>query len=174
MCSTVNKENIKMKEFVEKTKNYRKHFVATGFIMNQEHSKMLLVYHKKLGKWAAPGGHIEPTETPEEAAAREVHEETGINPRLIKLDQPNISSSTPTEEQLNTPYAVLYELIPETKKEGEAHIHVDFIYLFEADEKETITEQEEEVENVKWLTGSEIANLDAFGAIKTFAAHNLH
>ena len=36
--------------------------------------------------WDLPGGHIEPDETPEEAIARELHEETGMqvkHPRLI-------------------------------------------------------------------------------------------
>ena len=162
-----------MKAFVEETKNLKKHFVATGFITNKNHSKMLLLYHKKLGKWAAPGGHIEPTESPEEAAKREVYEETGLMPKIISPSQVNLSSSTSTEEQILTPYAVLYELIPDTPKEGAAHIHIDFIYLFESDEAETITEQEEEVKNVGWFTDSEIQNLDTFGSIKTFAKNNL-
>lgn len=162
-----------MKPFVDETKDYKKHFVATGFILNPDHTKMLLLYHKKLNKWAAPGGHIEPTETPEQAALREIYEETGLKPRLISQNHANLASPTPTEAQIATPYAVLYELIPETKKEGAAHIHIDFIYLFESDENGPIEEQEDEVSGTKWFTRSEIRGLDAFGAIKTFAEQNL-
>jgi 8-oxo-dGTP pyrophosphatase MutT (NUDIX family) len=34
--------------------------------------------HKRLGLWLQPGGHLEPEETPWDAAAREAEEETGL------------------------------------------------------------------------------------------------
>jgi 8-oxo-dGTP diphosphatase len=37
------------------------------------------------GVWSLPGGHIEPGERAEEAAAREVFEETGVVTRIIGL-----------------------------------------------------------------------------------------
>jgi 8-oxo-dGTP pyrophosphatase MutT (NUDIX family) len=37
-----------------------------------------MLKHKKLGKWLPPGGHIEPNELPDDAACREVLEETGL------------------------------------------------------------------------------------------------
>lgn len=37
------------------------------------------------GYWTAPGGKIEPGETPQQAACREVREETGLQPRDIEL-----------------------------------------------------------------------------------------
>jgi 8-oxo-dGTP pyrophosphatase MutT (NUDIX family) len=38
----------------------------------------LLHRHKRLGLWLQPGGHIDPGEAPEDAALREVAEETGL------------------------------------------------------------------------------------------------
>ena len=38
--------------------NLEKHFAATGFVVNKDRTKMLMVYHKKLGNWLAPGGHL--------------------------------------------------------------------------------------------------------------------
>lgn len=35
-------------------------------------------YEPAKGQWCLPGGHIEPGETPQQAAIRELHEETGI------------------------------------------------------------------------------------------------
>ena len=40
--------------------------------------RLLLIFHKRLGKWLPPGGELEPGETPLEAAARELFEETGL------------------------------------------------------------------------------------------------
>lgn len=39
--------------------------------------KWLFVRHKLRDTWEVPGGHIEKGETPDQAAARELHEETG-------------------------------------------------------------------------------------------------
>ena len=51
--------------------------VTAGGFLIQDH-KVLLVKHKKLGFWLAPGGHLEPDELPHQAAEREVFEETQV------------------------------------------------------------------------------------------------
>jgi len=40
--------------------------------------RVLLVHHKRLGVWIPVGGEVEANETPLEAAARELREETGL------------------------------------------------------------------------------------------------
>lgn len=46
---------------------------------------VLLVRHSEGGVWVAPGGMIEPQETPAEAAVREVREEVGCAVELKRL-----------------------------------------------------------------------------------------
>ena len=50
--------------------------VVAGFIGHR--GGVLLTMHKKLGLWLAPGGHVEPGETFDQALARELLEETNL------------------------------------------------------------------------------------------------
>lgn len=57
---------------------YKSHYSAGGVVVDGR--KVLLISVKKIGKkkiWTFPKGHIEKGETPRQAAAREVEEETG-------------------------------------------------------------------------------------------------
>jgi ADP-ribose pyrophosphatase YjhB (NUDIX family) len=50
--------------------------VAT--LCRDDQQRVLLVRQTDSGKWATPGGAIEPGESPEDAAIREMREETGL------------------------------------------------------------------------------------------------
>lgn len=55
------------------------HFTASAFVACPERRRVLLIHHRKLGRWLQPGGHVEPGDVDlEAAAAREVAEETGV------------------------------------------------------------------------------------------------
>ena len=54
---------------------------AGGVVFNPE-GEVLLIRDRN-GYWVFPKGHIDPGETPEEAAAREIQEETGIKAKLL-------------------------------------------------------------------------------------------
>ena len=56
-------------------------FTATTFVVQE--GRTLLLRHKKLGLWLPPGGHIDPNELPDDAARREVLEESGLEVELI-------------------------------------------------------------------------------------------
>ncbi len=52
------------------------------FVVHED--RVLLLLHPKLGRWLPPGGHVEPNELPDDAAVREVEEETGLRCRLAR------------------------------------------------------------------------------------------
>lgn len=80
--------------------------------------KVLLHLHRKLGMWLPPGGHIEPNELPDEAALREVWEETGVQVQLVGERREDVSEPV----QLITPAGVQLEDI------SPGHQHIDLIY----------------------------------------------
>lgn len=149
-----------------------KHFVATGFVMNLDHSKMLMVHHKKLNKWAAPGGHVEPDETPAETALREIREETGVKAFVLDHQFAEICPSGGKETQLEMPFVILSEYVPQHGT-AEAHCHLDFVFLCEADENEMLNRQRAEVNEARWMTWKEVLECNTFESIKNFAKSQL-
>lgn len=113
------------------------HITCSGFVVNQDFSKAVLVHHNKLQRWLQPFGHMDPNEYPGQAAAREVLEETGLTdimiwpPGLIDIDIHKIPEN-------------------EIKREPE-HLHYDLRYLFVAND-ESLSPDLNEVSNAVWLT----------------------
>jgi 8-oxo-dGTP pyrophosphatase MutT (NUDIX family) len=58
--------------------------------VQNERGEVLLVRRADDGRWAMPGGWVDPGETPEQAVVREVAEETGLQvsaPRLVHTER---------------------------------------------------------------------------------------
>lgn len=99
-------------------------FTASVYILQE--SQVLLHFHKKLGKWLPPGGHLEENETPPECAIREALEETGLHVELIRDE--TLWVNCWNASSFERPFLCLLENIP-AYKDQPAHQHVDFIYL---------------------------------------------
>ena len=155
---------------LDRTKNLKKDFTATGYVVNPQRTKILVIFHNKLNKWLPAGGHIEKNELPHEAAIREVYEETGINAKIIS-DDFDFGLKGEKDCQIPRPHGILYQIIPESSKDVE-HIHVDFVYAMEAEEAVTSV-QLDEVARVEWFTKEEVLKLDCFDSVKGFVRNYL-
>lgn len=57
---------------------------AAGGVVLDEHGRMVLVHRPRYDDWTLPKGKLDPGESFEEAALREVEEETGLRCRLVR------------------------------------------------------------------------------------------
>lgn len=95
-------------------------FTVAVFVVHR--SRLVLLPHRKLSRWLPPGGHIEPHELPDDAARREVLEETGLSVRLRGAVGIDISAAD-QPRQLIRPEGIQVETI------GPGHEHIDLIYF---------------------------------------------
>ena len=156
-----------------------RHFTATAFIIDS-HGRTLLLWHKRLGRWMPPGGHIDHDETPEDAAKRECKEETGLDVETIGEASEDLFGGNEHEgAMLKKPIALLLENIPASEERDEpAHQHMDFLYMAKPlDESQSISLAEHEGREIRWFTRTEIESLDEqseiFSNVKSSIMHFL-
>ena len=142
------KQSKDLKEDIFSSKNTVGHITASGFIYSKKEKELLLLKHKKLGKWLQPGGHVEKVDnTILDTAKREILEETGLeNLELVSLSINN-----------NIPFDINTHFIPEnSKKNMPAHYHHDFRFLFTINEVKDIKIDLEESTGYKWVSINEL------------------
>jgi 8-oxo-dGTP pyrophosphatase MutT (NUDIX family) len=54
------------------------HLTGSAWIVSADHASVLLVHHRKLGRWLQPGGHADGEADLLQVALREAREETGL------------------------------------------------------------------------------------------------
>jgi 8-oxo-dGTP pyrophosphatase MutT (NUDIX family) len=80
--------------------------------------RVMLHRHPKLGMWLPCGGHVEPGELPDDAAVRELLEESRVQVRLVGSHPVDAPGPRP----LTRPRGVQLETI------ADGHEHVDLVY----------------------------------------------
>lgn len=133
------------------------HFTATTYIVCD--NRVLLHFHKKLNTWLALGGHIDENELPEEAALREIKEESGL---VVNLYNPDKRIEMGDVKQLVRPMHVLLEDIEPL------HKHIDMIY-YATSASNKFNPQAGETTNLKWFTADEIQELEAPENVKALS-----
>jgi 8-oxo-dGTP pyrophosphatase MutT (NUDIX family) len=147
-----------------------RHFTVAVFVVHDR--RVLLHYHRKLGKWLPPGGHIEDNELPDEAACREVLEETGIRVRLIGLrGVPADGLPLDAPRQLVVPAGIQVEDI------YPGHQHIDLVYFARPEPDELSAAEVDprlaESDQVGWYAQSELAALGANEEIQAWSRRAL-
>ncbi len=116
---------------------------------------VLLHLHKRLGIWIQPGGHLDPGETPWDAAMREATEESGLDlvhahrePRLVHVD---------------------------VHPGGRGHTHLDLRYLLIADDRDPAPppEESQQIGWFDWDRAKQLADEGLAGALEALAPSTL-
>lgn len=134
-------------------------FTVAVFVIHDQH--VLLHRHAKLGLWLPPGGHIEPDELPDEAALREVEEESGlvvelVGPRGVDIDDPDAPL------QLVRPEGIQLENI------SPGHQHIDLIYFaVPVDAQPGVLPPV--LEGMRWLREDAFETIDLTDEVATWA-----
>lgn len=121
-------------------------FTVATFVVHA--GRVLLLFHRRLGKWLPPGGHIEPGELPDEAAVREVWEEAGIAVELVGERALAIESP----RQLVRPQGIQLEPI------APGHEHIDLVYFARPLGETQLSPNQESVQ-IGWFAPGELADL---------------
>jgi 8-oxo-dGTP pyrophosphatase MutT (NUDIX family) len=153
--------------------------VASVFVVHE--GKVLLVKHRKLGIWLPPGGHVEHDgmgnfiETPEEAAVREVKEETGLDIDIVGDRKPSVSSR-------RIPHTIPADMHIHPIDESHDHLGLDFLGMIRegSDESPGLVGDEHaewfDEKRLDEMVGTEgfldDVRLRALGAIRAFAGTN--
>ncbi|PRX08101.1 UNVERIFIED_ORG: 8-oxo-dGTP pyrophosphatase MutT (NUDIX family) [Martelella mediterranea] len=120
------------------------HATASLFAFSPDATRIALIHHRATGKWFQPGGHLDPGETPAEAACRECREETGL-----------IAELAPDE----MPVSLDLHRIPENSRKGEPeHYHLDI--RFAAIVSGTLTPNLLEVHDARWFDAEHSDTVD--------------
>jgi ADP-ribose pyrophosphatase YjhB (NUDIX family) len=138
-------------------------FTVAVFVIHNDH--VLLHKHLKLGLWLPPGGHIEPNELPDEAALREVEEESGLVVELI--GQRGVDVSDPEAPlQLVRPEGIQLEDI------SPGHQHIDLIY-FARPIDATADELPEVFEGMQWMREEDFLAIELTDEVTAWACRAL-
>ena len=120
------------------------HMTTSGWIVNKERTKVLMIYHNIYDSWAWVGGHADGDSDLFHVVKKEIEEETGV------------TEVKPLQEGIYGLNIVTVESHIKRGKRVNAHLHFDIEYLVEADENSPLRMKEDENSGVEWVPIEEV------------------
>jgi 8-oxo-dGTP pyrophosphatase MutT (NUDIX family) len=112
--------------------------------------RVLMILHRRLGKWLPLGGHIELDEDPEQAALREGKEESGLDLELLGERPPTTGPGT---------RALISPRFLDIHRISDTHEHIGMIYFARVRGGE-LRLAEEEHRDIRWVDAAGLDRLD--------------
>lgn len=135
---------INMFNDILKRENELIHMTSSGFVINKNKDKVLMVHHNIFNAWSLPGGHADGEENLLGVAISEIKEETGVKDiipiidKIISLDVLSVHGHFRKGKYVSS------------------HLHISAVYLFQADQNEQVIIKPDENSDVKWIPIGEI------------------
>ena len=119
------------------------HMTASAWVVNQDKSKILMVYHNIYNSWSWLGGHADGETDLLAVALREVKEEAGI------------SHVCPVSEEIFSLESLTVDGHVKMGKYVSSHLPLNVTYLLEADFEEAVSIKADENSGVAWFSPEE-------------------
>ena len=127
------------------------HITASAVVARPRGEAFLLVFHRKLGRWLQPGGHVEYDDASVfDAALREAREETGISEFASPIGR--------------TILDVDVHRIPARTNEP-AHHHFDVRFLLTTERDVDLAASDDPTRPVEWRAGEEAIDSGGDGSL---------
>jgi 8-oxo-dGTP pyrophosphatase MutT (NUDIX family) len=146
-----------------------KHATASTFVFYRFAPgwRLGLVVHPRFRKLMMPGGHVEPDESPPEAALREVIEEAGLLPQFVPAPGPPPPADL-GRALVDRPWWILEHPVPADNHHPAEHVHVDHLYLAVAASLDPVSAP---AHPFSWHDAAQLPALDMFPEARALAAH---
>lgn len=119
------------------------HFTASAFVLNQDHTKVLAIFHNIYQSWGWMGGHADGDPDLLHVAEKEAEEESGISHLKLLHPAPISIESIPV-------LAHVRRGVPVSE-----HTHLNVTFLFQAEDSADLRIQPDENSGVKWISLNE-------------------
>lgn len=115
------------------------HMTASAWIVNHDKNKVLMAHHNLYNSWCWLGGHADGESNLLAVASKEIAEESGL------------SQTKPITSDIFSLEILTVDGHEKHGKYVSSHLHLNITYLFEADEKDSLTIKPDENSGVTWF-----------------------
>lgn len=116
------------------------HFTVSCWILNQNHDRVLMCYHRIYNSYAWLGGHVDGMSDFKQVALKEAREESGLKNIRLLFDEPiSIEILTVNGHIKNNEYV-------------SSHLHYNVTYLMEANDQDELVIKEDENSDLAWFS----------------------